>query len=814
MATTGTADNYLSGQLQNVIFAAKDSYFKILAVKVLDANFDWEAEDIVVTGSFAAVEAGAQYLFYGGLVRHPKYGQQFQASRYENQLPSDEEGLIAYFASAEFSGIGRKTAERIVSALGASAIQQILDDDSVLEGLIKPKQAQQIAQSLQNKLGLEQLFLLGNQAGWSAEVMGKLYDLYGEEAQQILEAEPYRLVYEFDGLTFAKIDRFAQQNGYEPDDSARIQAGLYAAIANSCFANGHTYLTLPQVYEAVARPLGAVIADDNALIDQALTALVDQELIIKTDDLVQPSWLGRAEKVTGEGLQRLLSERAEVQTSERLVRDSLVTGQGIALDDVQREAVVTALTNQVFVLTGGPGTGKTTVTKTIAATWQALVKKAAKERGRDKDKDWLRAQRVRLASPTGRAAKRMTEVTGFEASTIHRLLGITDTDRPEFDQDDPIGGGLLIIDEASMLDIHLAALLVQALPKGMHLIFVGDADQLPSVGPGNVLFDLIHSGAVAHVALERIYRQGKGSTISMLATAINDGYLPADFRQKQVDRSFFEASAEQVPRAIEQVLRAAQKKGMTAQNVQILAPMYRTSAGVSALNELAQNLWNPEEEAQKSLTYGQKVFRVGDKVLQLENDAERDIYNGDMGQVVGIHYKKEADVGADSLVVDFDGQEVWYTSKTLGQLSLAYATTIHKAQGNEFKLVILVLTRSFTYMLNQNLVYTAITRAKEALVMIGDYGAYAYAAEHPVPLRQTLLKQYLQGQALTEESSGDRSKSANPSLTSEQAQPTSSPASSSQLDAPKPAGLYRDSLPLAMANPLVGMAGLEPTDFL
>ncbi|WP_158530753.1 AAA family ATPase, partial [Fructobacillus ficulneus] len=315
----------------------------------------------------------------------------------------------------------------------------------------------------------------------------------------------------------------------------------------------------------------------------------------------------------------------------------------------------------------------------------------------------------------------------------------------EFDADNPIAGGLLIIDEASMLDISLAASLFVALPKNMHVVLVGDADQLPSVGPGNVLYDLIQSQAVPHIALEHIYRQGKGSSISTLAQAINAGNLPADFQTNQPDRSTFLTTADQVPRAITQVLQAAVKKGFTSDQVQVLAPMYKTPAGVIALNQIAQDLFNPVEPGQRTLQQGDTIFRLGDKVLQLENDSERDIYNGDMGQVIAIHYKKDPGVAADSLVVDFDGQEVWYTTKTLNQLTLAYATTIHKAQGNEFKLVILVLTGQFKIMLNQNLVYTAITRAKESLVMVGDYGAYEYAATHPVPDRQTRLQEFLTG---------------------------------------------------------------------
>ncbi|NLS37987.1 ATP-dependent RecD-like DNA helicase [Fructobacillus tropaeoli] len=742
MARTIREDNQITGTLQNVIFSANDSYFKILSVTVNETDLEeWDEEEIIVTGTFASVKPGSTYAFFGQLVTHPKYGQQFQAARYENQMPADEKGLVAFFASGDFPGVGKKTAEKIVDHLGQDAIDLILADSSVLTGLVKPKVAADLAEKLQENLGLEKLFLLGHQIGLSADVAGLLFDHYGEEAQEVLQKTPYRLVYEFDGLPFKKVDAIAKQAGFPDDHPDRIQAGVYAGILNACYSAGHTYLTIDQALSAAQSTLQSNSSSMQTAIDQALGALVSQERLIYEDGNYSPTDLKGAEVLVSSKVKSLLKAKSAVQTTPDLVDTTFVVPENLDLDAVQRSAVEAALTNQVFVLTGGPGTGKTTVTKTLVATWEALVRHQAQSQGRDKE--WVKQNRVRLASPTGRAAKRMTEITGYEATTIHRLLGITDGDDAEFDADNPISGGLLIIDEASMLDISLAESLFAALPKDMHIVLVGDADQLPSVGPGNVLYDLIQSQVVPHVALERIYRQGKGSSISALAQSINAGILPKDFQENQSDRSTFLTTADQVPRAVSQVLQAAVKKGFTANQVQVLAPMYKTPAGVLALNQIAQDLFNPVKPGQKTLQQGETIFRLGDKVLQLENDSERDIYNGDMGQVIAIHYKKEPGVAADSLVVDFDGQEVWYTSKTLNQLTLAYATTIHKAQGNEFKLVILVLTGQFKIMLNQNLVYTAITRAKESLVMVGDYSAYEYAATHPVPVRQTFLQDLL-----------------------------------------------------------------------
>ncbi|CAK1231790.1 ATP-dependent RecD-like DNA helicase [Fructobacillus fructosus] len=832
MARTISEDNQVKGVLQNVIFAAKDSYFKILSVQVESDDFDWDEDELIVTGTFASVKPGSTYAFFGQLVTHPRYGQQFQAARYENQVATDEKGLVAFFSSGDFAGVGKKTAQKVVDALGAEALDKILADPRVLQGLVKPKVADNLVETLQNNMGLERLFALGHKVGLSADLAGKLFDRYGEEAQNILQDDPYRLVYEMDGLPFKKVDAIAQQAGYTLDSKERIKAAVFAAIQNACFAHGHTFLTIEQAKNASWSLIGHDVTNPAETIDQALGALVADGRLVFDHDSYQPRELALAEQTVANKIQELFQKKSDVQFSQQSIDDGFVLPGRLTLDNVQEAAVKQALSSQLFVLTGGPGTGKTTVTKTLVKTWEALVRSQAEQQGQNQE--WLKEHRVRLASPTGRAAKRMTEITGYEATTIHRLLGISEGDDAEFDADNPLSGGLLIIDEASMLDISLAAALFSAIPKTMHVVLVGDADQLPSVGPGNVLFDLIHSQQVAHVALEHIYRQGKGSSISTLAASINDGQLPSDFQDKKRDRSTFLTNASQVPSAVGQVLQSAIKKGFTADQVQILAPMYKTAAGVRSLNQIAQDLFNPVEPGQKTLQYGDTVFRLGDKVLQLENDTERDIYNGDMGEVVAIHNQSDGAGKADALVVDFAGQEVWYTPKTLNQLTLAYATTIHKAQGNEFKLVILVLTSQFKIMLNQNLIYTAITRAKEALVMVGDYDAYQYAAEHEVPHRQTHLLADLDsganGNAI--ESAPPQKKTAKalnaglsqevPHDLSDSAKVKIEPASDQTPVEKKPVSskkfLPEDTLTadhLAEGiDPMIGMAELSPLDFM
>jgi exodeoxyribonuclease V alpha subunit len=599
-------------------------------------------------------------------------------------------------------------------------------------------------------------------------------------------------VFEFEGIPFKKADEIGQKMGIARDDAQRVQAAIYASLMNLTFAGGHTFVA----YTQLVMQVGQLLQVSEATVISGLDVLLENGRLIQENQRLYPANLYHDEVAVAQDIKRLRDSSLTPFDTDFV--ETVLAQQKLTLDDAQIHAVTAALHQPLFVLTGGPGTGKTTIITTIVNAWQKWM---AKKFGQtDRLSEVARQHRVLLASPTGRAAKRMTEVTGHPATTIHRLLGMVDLQQPEFDRETPLSGGLLIVDEASMLDIELTAKLLAAVPNGMRVVFVGDAQQLPSVGPGNVLADLLQSGEIPHANLQRVYRQDKQSTINLLAQHLQAGSLPEDFTTKQADRNAFMVTVQQIPDTIKKIVQAAANKGYTAQDVQILTPMYKTPAGVEALNPLLQDIFNPVSPRQKTLTYGQTTYRVGDKVLQLANDSERDIYNGDMGSITAVQSKDDPlnEDNEERLVVAFDQQTVYYPKKELHQLTLAYATTVHKAQGSEFPVVVVILTNQMTPMLNRNLLYTAITRAKQSLILVGDYRAFDRAAQQAVPPRQTALVQRLQGQIANADDQ--------PAITQQVEAETISPI--------VPQRALTAHADLAEIDPMIGMGQLTPYDFM
>lgn len=685
----------LTGSVVRLVYSAPGGEFAVLRLSVPGRQ-----EPVLAVGRLGEAMPGETLALEGSWEQHPAHGEQFRATAAVAEVPRTREGVVRYLVGLR--GIGETLAERLVRAFGTQAIE-VLESDVGRAARVKGVGRRRAEQAHKNALGRRHerevmVFLQGH--GISPAYAARIRKVYGDQAIARVRDNPYRLARDVPGIGFHSADRIARTLGIEPSSPRRIEAGVHEALEH--FADeGHVYAPRPELIDRAA----GLLEVDPAAVQPALDELVSTNAVVAEEQAIYLPRLHRAESATARQVAALLA-------APRRPSPALRAGN---LSEGQQRAVELATSAGVGVITGGPGTGKTTVVRALVATWKAAQR------------------RVLLAAPTGRAAKRLQDAAAHPAQTVHRLLewGRGRGGEPRSfgrGRDRPLECDLLVIDEASMLDIALARVLVEAVPLGATLLLVGDVDQLPSVAPGQVLGDLIASGAVPVGRLSEIFRQAEGSTIVENAYRILRGQMPLEPEAGAERQDFYFVPAEQPERARDLVVRMCRERIPHAfgldpmREVQVLSPMHRGEAGTEGLNRALQAALNPDGAPIEAGTRG---FRVGDKVMQVKNDYDRDVFNGDVGVVARM---VTAETGS-SVEVDFDGRPVRYPVEALDQLELAYAISVHKSQGSEYPAVLVPLLMQHYVLLERKLLYTAVTRGKRLVVLLGSRRAIRRAVE-------------------------------------------------------------------------------------
>ena len=679
---------------------------------------------VTLTGSLLDVPVGSVLLVDGDWRVDPKYGQQFVAQSWGEVMPATLYGIEKYLGSGLVKGIGPAYAKAIVSRFGLETIDVIENDiERLLEvPRLGKKRMEKIRDSWEKQKDIKEVMVFLQGYGVSTAFAAKIYRKYEKESIAKVKENPYQLADDIWGIGFNTADSIASKMGYEKNDPRRCRSGILYAL-NELAEDGHVYAEPNQLVEAATKLLDA----EEAPVRQALATMIETKDVIADNDVIYLPPFYHAENGSAKRLQSLLADTSLFNSDIAAEPEAEygVKSGGIVYDEVQQAAIQKALDSKVMVLTGGPGTGKTTTTQGIIAAFKA------------------RHMSILLAAPTGRAAKRMTEATGMEAKTIHRLLEYNPMDGYKRNNENPLEGDALIVDECSMIDILLFYNLMKAIPSNMRLILVGDIDQLPSVGAGNVLRDIIDSQQISVVRLTRIFRQAQSSRIVMNAHAINAGQFPNI--KNGLDTDFFFINQEDADEMVKLIIglvreRLPKKYGYPPKEIQVLTPMQRGTVGAGNLNIELQNALNPTG---LSLTRGGYTFRQGDKVMQIRNNYDKNVFNGDIGYITAV------DTNERTLTVTFDSRLVEYDITELDEIVLAYAVTIHKSQGSEFPVVVMPVTMKHFVMLQRNLIYTGITRAKKICVLVGTTKALAYAIHNQtVSRRNTKLKDRLNNNCL------------------------------------------------------------------
>ena len=715
----------VTGYIDHIIFRNEENGYTVMVVK----NSENE-EELTCVGSFPAVSQGTTIQASGIYTHHPVYGKQFQISSFVEKIPEDTYAMERYLGSGAIKGIGAALAARIVRRFGEDTIRIVEEEPERLAEVkgISEKKAREIAAQVTEKTEMRKAMIFLQKYGISLNLGAKIYQKYKDSLYTVLQENPYRLAEDISGVGFKIADEIAARIGIHADSDYRIRSGMLYTLLQAS-GEGHTYLPKEQLFARCAKLLGV---DESYMEKHLMDMLLDRKLVMqekKGEKIIYPSQYYYLELNTA----RMLCElNICCPEDENIVEKRIAAIEketGTVLDEMQKKAVTEAAGHGLFILTGGPGTGKTTTINAIIRFFEG------------------EGAELRLAAPTGRAAKRMTEATGYEAQTIHRLLelnGMPEDDRSagavhfERNAQNPLEADVIIIDEMSMVDIHLMHSLLLAITAGTRLILVGDENQLPSVGPGNVLRDIIHSGCFPVIELTKIFRQASESDIVVNAHKINRGE-PVEIHNKSRDFFFLKRyDADMIIRVVIALIQDKLPRYVNARpfEIQVLTPMRKGLLGVERLNQMLQRYLNPQDGSKKEKTLGDRLFRQGDKVMQIKNDYQMEwevrgrygipvekgigVFNGDTGIL------REINEFAETAEVEFeDGRFATYSFKQLEELELAYAITIHKSQGSEYPAVILPVLSGPQMLLNRNLLYTAVTRARKCVTVVGSEETFA-----------------------------------------------------------------------------------------
>ncbi len=723
-------DTYIKGSYKRKIFTSNDG-FTVGLIKIKETNdqdlIDYVGKLFTFTGLFADLKIDENYVFYGNVIDNPKYGIQYKVNKYEVIMPNDKDGLILFLSSDIFPGIGEVTAKLIVDTLGNDVLNKIIDNYENL--LVVPKMTVKKAEEIQKRLlkyneSFETVVYLTN-FGFNMKDALKIYNHYLEDTIRVIENNPYELIDTIDGITFLKIDGLKDKTKIKENDERRVLALIIYVMQNLCFQTGDTYLSFDLIKNGVN-----VFYQDKMSDDTLSYYLIELnslgKIIIENDKYVLYNYYKNEDYISNSCYYLANKEDAKIKNID-LEIERLERFFEISYNDEQKRAIKQALVKNFSIITGGPGTGKTTIIKGIVQLYKIIT-------GFSYEK---LTQRLVLLAPTGRAAKRMSEACLYPASTIHRYLKWNkETGEFYYNERNKVSAQFVIVDETSMIDVDLLANFFKALPKNVKLVFIGDYNQLESVGPGNVLKDIIESDVVNTIFLKEIYRQGQNSFITELAYEVNNGELDESFLNKKDDYNFIKCSVDDVLKVTCMVAKRAVEKGYDLKNVQVLAPVYKGINGIDNLNRVLQSIFNPKSDNKKETYDADVTFREGDKILQLENMPDVNVFNGDIGFIEKID--------KNEMTINFDGNKVKYTKKEYKVIKHGYAISIHKAQGSEFDIVIMPVTPSYYGMLYRKIVYTGITRAKKSLTLIGDPTSFFKAVYNKGnKQRKTLLKQML-----------------------------------------------------------------------